>query len=47
MGAWAQGPHHPQAPQGSAHSLPPFSPAWLLGKKKRNFLACWDLPPSV
>ena len=44
--AWAQGPHHPQAAPGSAHSPPPFSPTWLFGKKKRNFLACWDLPPT-
>lgn len=48
MGAWAQGPHHPQvAPQVLLTPPPPFSPpAVSWGKKKRNFLACWDLPPS-
>ena len=39
----------PSPPPGSLRfcSLPtPFQPLLLLGKKKRNFLACWDLPSS-
>lgn len=42
MEAWAQGPHHLRLPV-SAHPHP-FQPRLAVGEKKRNFLACWDLP---